>query len=54
MQLMINICNDDIELIAGSYYALKCLSKTELVRNGQVPHLMNEKDVLQAIHHPTL
>eukprot|EP01046_Picozoa_sp_COSAG06_P012104 COSAG06_NODE_699_length_12972_cov_41.323390_8_plen_241_part_00 len=33
---------------------MKCLSKTELVRNGQVPHLMNEKDVLQAIHHPTL
>ena len=31
----------------GGYYALKCLSKTELIRNGQVPHLMNEKDVLQ-------
>ena len=38
----------------GDYYALKCLSKTELIRNGQIPHLMNEKAVLQAIHHPGL
>ena len=39
---------------SGKWYALKCLSKSELVRNGQVPHLMNEKAVLQAIHHPNL
>ena len=38
----------------GDYYALKCLSKSELLRNDQIPHLMNEKDVLQAIHHPSL
>ena len=38
----------------GGFYALKCLSKIELVRNGQIPHLMNEKAVLQAIHHPGL
>lgn len=40
--------------VDGGYYALKCLSKIELVRNGQVPHLMNEKEVLQAVHHPGL
>jgi protein kinase X len=39
---------------SGRFFALKCLSKAELLRMGQIPHLMNEKFVLQQIHHPSL
>jgi cGMP-dependent protein kinase len=39
---------------SGGYYALKCMAKQALLEMGQLEHVISEKKVLQAIHHPGL
>ncbi|GAM17159.1 hypothetical protein SAMD00019534_003340 [Acytostelium subglobosum LB1] len=35
-----------------NYYALKCLLKSDVVKQNQVEHLHSEKSILSTIHHP--
>ncbi|RKO96285.1 hypothetical protein CXG81DRAFT_2381, partial [Caulochytrium protostelioides] len=42
------------EKTTQTYYALKVLRKSELIRLRQVEHTINEKHILEAIEHPYL
>lgn len=39
-------------LSTGQFLALKALKKADVLRNNQVQHVANEKDILASINHP--